>query len=111
MLSLEAAWQACGIVSLTLRALRDLSHWTCLFGKRFLTMLRAWAGPFKRLFWASARGICSSGCQMLKRPKVAAHKKNVSGVTGTIGSIFQEVVTIMACRVKSSATRDPGVLG
>lgn len=33
----------------------DLSRWTCLFGKHSLTMLRAWAGPFKCLFWASAR--------------------------------------------------------
>lgn len=35
----------------------DLSRWTCLFGKHFLTMLRAWAGSFKCLFWASARFV------------------------------------------------------
>lgn len=37
----------------------DLSRWTCLFGKHFLTVLRAWAGSFKCLFRASARRFVS----------------------------------------------------
>jgi hypothetical protein len=89
----------------------NLSHWTCLFGNHSLTMLRAWAGSFKCLFWASARGFVPQAVKA-EKTESSSQWENVHRwlaayvhVTGICWPPSQP------CLVKSSPIKNPSSPG